>query len=71
MDESNNFGNQLKVLKHSKDVEKDMHLRIVNLETKNSKLKDDLKVLHDVVLQKDAEIATLKVQNLEINQTYS
>ncbi|MER8244976.1 hypothetical protein, partial [Acinetobacter baumannii] len=65
-DNANNMASQLNKFKLSQQDENKLPMMIGQLDNKNNKLKEDLKVLDLQMRAKDEEISALRVQNLDL-----
>ncbi|KAL4554680.1 hypothetical protein LXL04_037282 [Taraxacum kok-saghyz] len=62
------FNSKLTEIKSSQQETNQLHQMIAQLEVKNKKVKDDLKILDLKIHDKDVEINELRVQNLDLNK---
>ena len=67
-DNATNLVSKLNEFKTSTQETNQLHQMIAQLETKNKKTKEDLKILDLKMHDKDVEINDLRIQNLDLNQ---
>ncbi|KAL4573963.1 hypothetical protein LXL04_020785 [Taraxacum kok-saghyz] len=67
-DNATNFASELNEFKSSQQETNQFHQMIAQLENKNKKVKEDLKILDLKTHDKDVEINELRIQNLDLNK---